>query len=139
MSKLLQLRLGVSDDPSALRIRSAVTANPEMIAGKARLCTDILAATGGKIFAKVGADGIYCAYLRECGVGLALKVEDGDMRCLPTALLGLLRTLHTRVPLGFDPAKLPESVTRHAEPPTVNTRGKVTGVLRAAGEPQFLV
>jgi L-asparaginase II len=136
---LAYARFGVSRQAEAVWIRAAVTANPELIAGKARLCTDILAATGGKIFAKVGADGIYCAYLPEPGLGLALKVEDGDMRSLPTALLGLLRILNQRVPLGFDPAKLPESVSRHAEPPTVNTRGKVTGVLRAAGEPQFLV
>lgn len=136
---LAYARFGVSDDPSAVRIRQAVAQNPEMIAGQARLCTDLLAATGGLAFAKVGADGVYCAYLPQPGLGLALKVEDGDMRSLPPALLAVLRALAERVPLGFDPARLPESVSRHAELPTVNTRGSVTGVLRAAGQPNFLV
>jgi L-asparaginase II len=136
---LAYARFGVSNDASAVRIRQAVTANPEMIAGKARLCTDLLAATGGQAFAKVGADGVYCCYLPKPGLGVALKVEDGDMRSLPPALLAVLGILSQRVPLGFDPARLPESVTRHAELPTVNTRGAVTGVLRAAGTLNFLV
>lgn len=135
---LAYARFGVSPDPHAVRIRKAVAANPGMIAGQGRLCTDLIAAAGELAFAKVGADGVYCAYLPQAGLGLALKVEDGDMRSLPTALLGLLRALADRVPLGFDPARLPESVTRHAEPPTLNTRGRVTGVLRANGQLQFV-
>jgi hypothetical protein len=39
--------------------------------------------------------------------------------------------------LGFDPARLPASVTRHAEPPILNTRGGQTGVLKAAGQLRF--
>ena len=135
---LAYARFGVSDHPSAVRLRAAVAAHPVMIAGEGRLCTDLLVATGGTAFAKLGADGVYCAMLPQAGLGLALKVEDGDMRSLTPALVALLRAIGDRVPLGFDPARLPETVLRHAELVTVNTRGAVTGSLRSAGDPRFL-
>jgi len=64
-------------------------------------------------------------------------VEDGDMLSSPPALLFAIRALAGRHALGFDPAALPETVTRHAEIPTLNTRGTVTGALRATGRPHF--
>ena len=108
-----------------------------MIAGRDRLCTDLSRAAGGAAIAKLGAEGIYCAALPRAGLGLALKIEDGDMRGLAPALLGVLRRLAERVPLGFEPAGLGSAVDRHAELPIVHTRGAVTGVLRAVGELRF--
>ena len=135
---LAYARFGASDDPSAVRLRSAVAAHPEMVAGEGRLCTDLLAASGGQAFAKVGADGVYSAALPRAGLGVALKVEDGDMRSSAPALVTVLRVLAARVDLGFDPADWPESVIRHEELPIVNTRGGRTGALRAAGSLRFL-
>ena len=134
---LAYARFGVSQEPAAVRLRQAMAAHPELVAGQNRLCTDLGLATRGGAIAKVGADGIYCATLPGAGLGLALKVEDGDMLSSPPALLFALSRLATRHPLGFDPAALPATVTRHAEIPTVNTRGTVTGVLRATGRPDF--
>jgi L-asparaginase II len=130
-------RFGVSEEPAAVRLLAAVAAHPDMVAGQGRLCTDLLAGTAGLAFAKVGADGVYCATLPRAGLGVALKVEDGDMRSSAPALVAVLRALAGHVPLGFDPAAWPESVTRHGELDTVNTRGARTGSLRAAGELRF--
>lgn len=134
---LAYARFGVSEEPAAVRLREAMAAFPELIAGQGRLETDLGQATAGAAIAKVGADGIYCAALPHPGLGIALKVHDGDMRSSGPALLAVLRELGTRFGLGFDPAALPAAVTRHAEPATLNTRGAVTGVTRALGTPLF--
>src|ERR1043165_2127746 len=73
-------RLGGSTAPAAGRITGAMLAHPFLVAGSGRLCTELMRAMPGRVIAKVGADGIYCATLPALGVGVALKVEDGDMR-----------------------------------------------------------
>jgi len=135
---LAYARFGVSQEPAATRLRQAMATHPELVAGQGRLCTDLGVASAGAAIAKVGADGIYCAALPAAGLGIALKVEDGDMLSSGPALLFVLRALAGRQSLGFDPQALPATVTRHAEIPTLNTRGTVTGSLRAAGRPRFL-
>ena len=134
---LAYARFGVSEEPAAVRLRQAMAAHPELVAGQGRLCTDLGLATRGGVIAKVGADGVYCAALPGAGLGLALKVEDGDMLSSPPALLFAITRLAARHPIGFHPATLPGTVLRHAEVPTVNTRGTVTGSLRATGRPEF--
>lgn len=134
---LAYARFAVSDDAAAARLRGAMAEFPEMVGGRDRLCTDLGVAARGKVIAKLGADGVYCAALPAAGLGLALKVEDGDMRSLGPALLGVLRALATRIGIGFDPGALGQAVERHAELPIVNTRGVGTGVLRAVGSLRF--
>ncbi|HSB55402.1 MAG TPA: asparaginase [Gemmatimonadales bacterium] len=133
---LAYARYGVSKEPAAVRLKDAVASHPLMIAGEGRLCTDLLAATSGRVFAKVGADGVYSAMIPAAGLGLALKVEDGDMRSSAPALVAILLWLGTVTDLGFDPSALPGTVLRHAALPTINTRGVETGMLRATGTPR---
>ncbi len=75
------------------RLVRAVQEHPFLIAGTGRLDTELLEATKGRIVAKVGASGVYCAALLDQRLGLALKVEDGNTRALAPALLGVLDTL----------------------------------------------
>jgi len=135
---LAYARFGVSTSPGAVRLREAMSGHPELIAGAGRLETELGRALGGRVIAKVGADGIYCASLPAAGLGLALKVEDGDMRAAGPALLAVLRDLASRAALGFDPATLPASVLRQARVPILNTRGAETGVLHVTGALRFL-
>jgi len=79
-------------DPASRVIR-AVTADPFLIAGTGRLCTDVIASSKGAVIAKVGADGVYCATLPKVGLGLAMKVEDGSMDAARPALLAFLEIL----------------------------------------------
>ncbi len=55
---------------------------PEMVGGTDRLCTDVIKVTSGKIFAKVGADGVYAAFNVNRMEALAMKVEDGSARAV---------------------------------------------------------
>jgi L-asparaginase II len=126
-------RFGTSTEPSATSLRQAMAAHPELIAGQGRLCTDLSMATGGAVIAKVGADGIYCATVPAAGLGIALKVEDGDMDVSPAALVAVLTGLAGERELPFDPAALPDTVRRHAGIPILNTRGAETGERRVRG------
>lgn len=134
---LAYARLGASEDPSARRIREAMMGHPGLVAGTGRLCTDLMAAYPGLVLAKVGADGIYGAALPNARLGVALKVEDGDMRSARPALLAVLRQLVDRKKLELPGGDWPGAVAHHAELPTVNTRGEITGVLRANGALRF--
>jgi L-asparaginase II len=109
-------------EAAADRLIRAVTAEPFLIAGTARLCTEILAASDGRVVAKVGAEGVYSAALPELGLGVAVKVEDGDFRSSGPALLAVLDQLA--------PGCVP--VADEWRKPTVkNTRGMTVGWLEA--------
>jgi len=107
------------------------------VAGTGRLCTDLMQAWPGRIVAKVGAEGIYSAALPQLGLGLALKVEDGNTLAANVALLEVLAQLLARVAPGLSDLASPE-LARHGRQALLSTRGEVTGELRAAGRLHFL-
>ena len=47
----------------------------------------------GRIFAKTGAEGVFCATLPEKGYGIALKCEDGSTRGAEAMIGGVLAKL----------------------------------------------
>lgn len=111
--------------PAASRLFEAMTAHPEYVAGTDRLCTDLMRAAPGSLFAKVGAEGYYCAGIPNQRLGIAIKVEDGATRASEPALIATLQQLSA---IGQ-----PEigRLSRYAEPPILNTRGEVVGSIRA--------
>ncbi len=119
--------LGAEGSPATApaRIIAAMTTHPEYVAGTDRLDTDLMRVTGGRVFAKVGAEGYYCAGAPAAGLGLALKVEDGAKRGSEPALLATLRAhdLVTDAELA--------ALDQYARPPVLNTRGERVGEVRA--------
>ncbi|KJS17349.1 MAG: hypothetical protein VR78_06180 [Hoeflea sp. BRH_c9] len=55
-------------------------AEPWYVAGTGRACTALMSIAPGRIFAKTGAEGVFCAAIPEQGLGIALKCEDGSTR-----------------------------------------------------------
>jgi L-asparaginase II len=80
-------------EPGPSAIVAAMTAHPEMVAGEGRVCTELMRRTGGRIFAKIGAEGVYCVGVPGAELGIALKVEDGAIRAVAPAILSVLREL----------------------------------------------
>jgi L-asparaginase II len=132
---LAYARFGVSDEPPARRLRGAMIADPWLVAGTGRLCTELVALTGGAVLAKLGAEGVYSAALPGVGLGVALKVESGEMRATGAALLGVLRQLLERY--DADAAATLAPLVRFDPAPVRNTRDEITGVLRSAGALRF--
>lgn len=76
------------------RIAAAMGAAPEMVAGPGRFTTALIAATGGRVLGKEGAEGFYGVAVRgPVALGITLKVADGGERCRDSAVLDLLRQL----------------------------------------------
>lgn len=110
------------------RIVAAMTTHPELIGGASeRLDTEIMKAAPGKLISKVGAEGVYTAGILPCedwprGLGLAIKIEDGDdHRARPTVVIESLRQL------GILADESLEAVARYAFFPVRNRRGDVVG------------
>src|SRR5207247_6452820 len=123
-------RLGVSEEPAARAVVDAMTGHPEMVAGRGRLCTDLMVAYPGRILAKIGAEGVYGVALPQEGLGIALKVEDGDSWASMVALIAVLDALKLQ---PSPAATLPD----FASLPIRNTRGEPTGEICAADSLTF--
>lgn len=75
---------------AAQRVTRAMRDYPHMVAGSGRFDTSLMAATGGRLFCKGGAEGVLAVGLPEMGLGLAMKVEDGESRALPPLCVDIL-------------------------------------------------
>lgn len=71
---------GLSDGHAraARRLRQAVAASPFHVAGTGRFDTRVMQRLGERVFCKVGAEGVYCAALPDQGLGVAIKMDDGN-------------------------------------------------------------
>jgi L-asparaginase II len=84
---------------AAKRLIQASLNHPELIGGTDRLDTQIMQAAPDKVFSKVGADGVWLGGVMPSehwpsGLGIALKIEDGDdNRGRPVVAVELLRKL----------------------------------------------
>jgi L-asparaginase II len=78
---------------AAERVIRSILADPFLVAGTGRLCTEVISGSGGRVLAKIGADGVYCVAIPEARLGVALKVEDGDVESARPALLATLEAL----------------------------------------------
>lgn len=76
------------------RIVGAMGKAPEMVAGPGRFTTRLMAATGGRVVGKEGAEGFYGIAVRgPVALGIGLKIADGGERCRDGVVLDVLRQL----------------------------------------------
>jgi L-asparaginase II len=118
---------------AAARIVAAMTSAPEMVGGtRERLDTEMMRVTRGAIISKIGAEGVYTVGVLPCeqfprGLGLALKIEDGeDRRARPTVVIESLRQL------GALDADALEKLEPYSSFAIRNHRGERVGEVRAA-------
>ena len=71
---------------AAQRLRRAIANAPFMVAGSGRFDTRVMQQLGERVCCKVGAEGVYCAALPERGLGVAIKIDDGNTRAAEVAL-----------------------------------------------------
>lgn len=62
------------------RLIDACMAEPFYVAGTDRACTKLMQIAPGRIFAKTGAEGVFCAAIPEQGIAIAVKCDDGTTR-----------------------------------------------------------
>lgn len=80
-----------SREPAVVAIATAMRANPTMVSGPTALSAALMSATGGRVLAKEGAEGVFCAGDPVRGWAAAFKVRDGAMRALGPSVIHVLR------------------------------------------------
>ena len=70
---------------------------PFMVGGTGRFDTRVMQHFGERVFCKVGAEGVYCAALPDRGLGVAIKIDDGQgARAAEVAMAAVLEALARR-------------------------------------------
>jgi L-asparaginase II len=82
--------LGPHRAKASKRIIEACMAEPFYVAGTGRTCTQIMEVAPGRVFAKTGAEGVFCAAVPERGLGIAVKCDDGASRAADSIIAGIL-------------------------------------------------
>jgi L-asparaginase II len=72
---------------------NAMTTHPEMVSGEGRNDLAYTLAGGGDWVCKIGAEGVQAIGIRSLGLGIAIKVADGNMRGLHPATAAVLEQL----------------------------------------------
>ena len=116
---------GGTRDQAMTRLVAAMMKHPELISGEGKACTELMRAAQGKAAIKGGADGVYTAILPREGLGVALKIVDGNGAAREGAIAALL--IHLGVLQAGDPIAA-QWINRKM----TNRRGLTTGILRAA-------
>lgn len=112
---------------AATRLRQAVARAPFMVAGSGRFDTRVMDALGEQVFCKVGAEGVYCAALPALGLGVAIKIDDGNTaRAAEVAMAAVIEAL---LPLEGGDATLLRSLS---DATLRNWNGIEVGRLRAS-------
>jgi L-asparaginase II len=111
-------------DPAPSAIFNAMVNHPEFVAGTDRLDTDLMRIADKRLFAKVGAEGFYCAGIPSQRIGIALKVEDGAKRAAEPAILTVLTRVDAIATNDFN------RLSNYAVPDILNTRREVVGSFR---------
>ena len=104
---------------AAITLRQAMAAHPFNVAGEGRACTDLMSAGNGLVV-KTGAEGAFTAILPDRGIGIALKINDGETRAAEAAMTTIL------VALGVLDSADPR-VSKWLSFSLINRRGVVCG------------
>jgi L-asparaginase II len=78
---------------AARRLAAAMAAEPFMVAGSGRFCTEALELLRDRLIIKAGAEGVFCAAFPELGLGVALKCDDGAARAAETVMAAVIAAL----------------------------------------------
>jgi L-asparaginase II len=124
-------RLAAADvDPDYGRaprtLADAMTAQPEMVSGAFRSDLALMQAGRGDWVTKIGAEGVQAIGIRSQGLGIAIKVADGQKRGLYPAIVSVLDQL------GVVDAAARPLLEQWRIGAIRNYRGTMTGEIRPA-------
>lgn len=112
---------------AAKKLLSAAMAEPWYVAGTGKWNTDAMTKAAGRLFAKDGAEGMFCAAVPELGIGIALKCDDGSERGAENMMGAILGRV---LPKGD---ALAEEFAAQAHVPVKNRNGLIVGEIRPTG------
>ena len=109
---------------SCSTIIDAVRHQPMLVAGSDRFCTKIMTAVP-RLFAKTGAEGVYCGCVPHAGIGITVKCDDGASRAAEVIFAKALASLD----IWHEDEK--HLLLEHSQSDLKNHNGIIVGQLRA--------
>jgi L-asparaginase II len=106
----------------------AMTGHPELVSGTSRSDRALMGIAPGDWVAKIGADGVQAIGIRSAGIGIAIKITDGDrdaLYCAVVEVLGQLGLIQT-------PNVPRDEFLTWLRPSLHNARGSNTGAVLPA-------
>ena len=123
-----RLAMASSEDtafgPAPGRLRDAMLAHPEMVSGQGRSDLALMRAGRGDWVSKIGAEGVQAIGVVSRGLGVAIKIADGNRRGLVPAAIAVLEAL------GLVDRQQRVELQCLAHPALVNVAGMTTGTVR---------
>ena len=116
----LDARLGNAFGP----LFDAMTGHPDMVSGTERSDLVLMTAGAGDWVTKIGADAVQSIGIRSLGIGIAIKIADGNNRGLHTITYNVLEQLGL-----LDDGKR-AVLERFRQPQIRNARGTLAGDIR---------
>jgi L-asparaginase II len=113
-------------------LADAMMRHPEMVSGEQRSDLALMQAGRGDWVTKIGAEGVQAIGIRSHGLGIAIKMADGQKRGLYPTIVALLDHF------GLVDARARETLAPWARRAVRNYRGLVTGEVRPALAPADL-
>jgi L-asparaginase II len=117
----LYARLAVDDTLPLAALRFAMTRHPDLVSGTGRGDLALMRTGGGDWVSKVGADGVQAIGVRSRGLGIAIRIADGNKRALEVATAAVLQQL------GLLPDPAATALADWVAPPIRNWRGTPVG------------
>jgi L-asparaginase II len=99
-------------------------AHPVLVGNDGVLDTDIMQFSGGRIVAKLGAEGLLCLAVPERGLGIAIATDDGLQRGLGPAAIATLQQL------DLADETMTEALRERHAGPVPNFKGEPVGEIR---------
>nr|YP_002049439.1 hypothetical protein PCC_0815 [Paulinella chromatophora]ACB43229.1 hypothetical protein PCC_0815 [Paulinella chromatophora] len=90
------------DSAETKEINEAMLLHPDLIAGYDRFDTELMKIGCNQILSKGGAEGIQCISHLKNGMGVAIKVQDGNRRAKQAIAIHIIRLLQWINPLALE-------------------------------------
>jgi L-asparaginase II len=131
LTRLAQLfcDLAIGKTPALAALGYTMTRHPDLVSGTARSDLALMQTGGVDWVTKIGADGVQAIGVKSKGIGIAIRIADGNTRALIAATVEVLQQLG----LLDDPAATP--LAKYARPALKNFRKTVVGAI----EPVFML
>jgi L-asparaginase II len=119
--------MAVGATPELAALAFAMTRHPDLVSGTGRSDLALMQTGKGDWVSKIGAEGVQALGVKSKGIGIAIRIADGNKRALQVATVNVLQQLGV---LRDDKSPL----ARNLRPTSRNYRGTAVGTIEARFE-----
>ena len=116
--------IAVERRAAADRLMKTCMREPHAVGGTGKFDTDVMRAFGGRVFLKVGAEGVYVIVFPKLKIAAALKIEDGAARAAEVIAAAIISRF------AMETAEDHDFMEDRARPPVLSRTGAEAGYMQ---------